>query len=44
MDSGLVCHLLMTKTTEFATIIESMGGLDGRINIPAADIALPAEP
>jgi hypothetical protein len=29
---------------EFATIIESMGGLDARINIPAADIASPAEP
>ena len=29
---------------EFATIIESMGGLDARIDIPAADIASPAEP
>lgn len=28
---------------EFATIIESMGGLDARIDIPAADITSPAE-
>jgi hypothetical protein len=26
---------------EFATIIESIGGLDARVNLPAADIALP---
>ena len=29
---------------EFTTIIESMGGLDARIDIPAADITSPQEP
>ena len=29
---------------EFATIIASMGGLDARIDIPAADITSPQEP
>lgn len=29
---------------EFATIIASMGGLDARIDIPAADITPPQEP
>ena len=29
---------------EFATIIDSMGGLDARIDIPAADITPPQEP
>jgi hypothetical protein len=29
---------------EFAIIIDSMGGLDARIDIPAADIAPPPEP
>jgi hypothetical protein len=29
---------------EFATIIDSMGGLDARIDIPASDIAPPLEP
>jgi hypothetical protein len=29
---------------EFATIIESIGGLDARIDIPASDIAPPPEP
>jgi hypothetical protein len=29
---------------EFAIIIDSMGGLDSRIDIPAADITSPEEP
>lgn len=29
---------------EFATIIESIGGLEARIDIPASDIAPPPEP
>ena len=29
---------------EFATIIDAMGGLDARIDIPAADITSPQEP
>ena len=29
---------------EFGTIIDSMGGLDARIDIPAADITAPTEP
>ena len=29
---------------EFATIIESIGGLDARIDIPAANITAPQEP
>ena len=29
---------------EFATIIDAMGGLDARIDIPAADITPPQEP
>ena len=46
LSTPLIGHPPMTPQDfpEFATIIDSMGGLDARIAIPAADITAPQEP